>query len=163
MKKGESTPAMPALVLDTNAALDWLLFRDAGIDAVRAAIESGAVRWVASPRMRDDLFRALSFPSLARWLPNSEHTLAIFDHWVCLCAEPEATRTGPLICSDADDQVFMDLALAQRARWLITHDRALHKLSRRAALAGVDILRPRDWLGAQKKGAAVAAPYQAPR
>ncbi len=153
MKQGESAPAMPApailpmLVLDTNAALDWLLFHDPGMDSLRAAIEAGALRWIASPRMREELLRTLSYPALVKWMPNSEHTLARFDQLASICPEPEPTRAGPFICSDPDDQVFIDLALTHNARWLITHDRALHKLARRAALMGLQVLKPKDWPG----------------
>ena len=159
MTQGESAPALPALmpvllpvpvpvlVLDTNAVLDWLLFRDPGMQAVQAAIETSAVRWLASPRMREELLRTLSYPALAKWLPNGEHLLATFDQLASICPEPEPTRAGPLLCNDPDDQVFIDLALARQARWLITHDRALHKLARRAALMGLQVLKPKDWPG----------------
>ena len=159
MTQGESAPALPALmpmpvpalvpalVLDTNAVLDWLLFRDASMQAVQTAIKAGAVRWLASPRMRGELLRTLSYPALAKWLPNSEHTLATFDQLASICPEPEPTRNAHFVCSDPDDQVFIDLALAHQARWLITHDRALHKLSRRAALEGLSVLKPKDWPG----------------
>lgn len=147
MTKGESAPALPSVVLDTNATLDWLLFHDPGMDALQTAIQASAVQWIASPRMREELLRTLNYPSLAKWLPNSEHTLALFDRWTASCPEPEPTRAGPFVCTDADDQVFIDLALAQQARWLISHDRALHKLARSAAIAGVQILRPKDWPG----------------
>ena len=141
-------PALvPALVLDTNAVLDWLLFRDPGMHAVQAAIETRAVRWLASPRMREELLRTLNYPALAKWLPNGERLLATFDQLASICPEPEPTRAGPLVCNDPDDQVFIDLALAQKARWLITHDRALHKLARRAALMGLQVLKPKDWPG----------------
>lgn len=50
-----------------------------------------------------------------------------------------------LRCSDADDQIFVDLALAQGARWLITHDRALLKLARRAGGRGLAIVTPTCW------------------
>jgi len=147
MTQGESALALPSVVLDTNAVLDWLLFQDPGMQAVQAAIEDSTVRWLASPRMREEMLRTLHYPSLAQWLPNSERTLATFDRWSVPCAEPEPTRAGPFVCSDPDDQVFIDLALAHGARWLITHDRALHKLSRRAALAGLWVLKPKDWHG----------------
>ncbi len=147
MTKGESAPASPSVVLDTNAALDWLLFRDPGMDALHAAIESGAARWLASPRMREELLRTLHYPALSRWQPNSERALALFDRWAAPCPEPEPTRAGPFICADPDDQVFIDLALAHKARWLITHDRALHRLARRAALIGLRVLKPKDWPG----------------
>ena len=147
MNQGESAPALPSVVLDTNAVLDWLLFRDPGMHAVQTAIEGGALRWIASPRMRNELLLTLSYPALAKWLPNSEHTLATFDQLAAICLEPEPTRASPFICSDPDDQVFIDLALAHKAQWLITHDRALHKLARRAALMGLRVLKPKDWPG----------------
>ena len=146
MKLSESAPAAPAVVLDTNAVLDWLLFHDPGMDALQTAIGAGAVRWIATLRMREELLRTLSYPSLARWLPNSVHTLASFDRWASTCPEPLSTRAGPFVCTDPDDQVFIDLALSQRAPWLVTHDRALLKLKRHAALGGLAIVRPAQWL-----------------
>ena len=140
------TPGPPAaLVLDTNAALDWLVFRDPGMDAVVAAIQSGAVRWLVSPRMRQELLRTLDYPLLARWRPDGERALTTFDRWAVVQAEPAALRSGPLVCADPDDQVFIDLAVQQHARWLLSHDRALHKLSRHAARLGLQIVKPRDW------------------
>jgi predicted nucleic acid-binding protein len=47
-----------------------------------------------------------------------------------------------LRCRDADDQVFIDLALVHRARWLLTRDKALLALARRARPLGTEILRP---------------------
>jgi putative PIN family toxin of toxin-antitoxin system len=135
----------PAVVLDTNAVLDWLVFDDPGMHVVAAAIRDGALRWLASPRMREELVRTLSYPSLARWNPDGERTLTAFDSWAKLCAEPIASTAGPLCCTDPDDQVFIDLAVQRQAQWLISHDRALHKLARHAARLGVQIVKPRDW------------------
>ena len=139
--------APPAAVLDTNAVLDWLVFQDPGINALAAAVEAAAVRWIASPQMREELLRALSYSALAKWKPDCERTLTAFDQWAIVCAEPSPTRAGPLVCSDPEDQVFIDLALSRQARWLVTHDHALHKLARHAARQGVQILHPRDWPG----------------
>ena len=135
----------PAAVLDTNAVLDWLLFRDPGIDAIATAIETGALRWLATPHMRCELQRTLAYPALEKWRPDCERTLAIFDRRALICAEPMRTQHDALVCSDPDDQVFIDLALAQGALWLVTHDRALLRLARHAARHGVQVLRPRDW------------------
>ena len=135
----------PKVVLDTNAVLDWLVFDDAGMKPLAAAIEARHLGWIASPRMREEFLRTLSYPAIARWQPDVPRTLAAFDRWAWLEPEPPATPSGPLMCRDPDDQVFIDLALAHGARWLVTHDRALYKLARRAALAGVQLVRPRDW------------------
>jgi predicted nucleic acid-binding protein len=146
MNPSES-PAPPApLVLDTNAALDWLVFNDVGMAPLAAAIQARQVTWMATPRMREELLRTLSYPALAKWKPDCERTLTAFDRWTVRCAEPERSSHGPLLCSDPDDQVFIDLAVAVRARWLVTHDRALHRLKRPAARLGVQVLRPGDWV-----------------
>jgi len=141
----QSSGSVPSVVLDTNASLDWFVFGDPGMTGLVAAIETGAVRWIASPRMREELLHTLSYPALGRWNPDCEHTLSCFDHWAALQPEPTPSTSGPLVCADPDDQVFMDLALTQAARWLVTHDRALHKLARQARRAGVSIVRPGDW------------------
>jgi len=145
MNPSESPPARPLVVLDTNAALDWLVFKDSGMAALGAAIESQQMAWAVTPRMREELLRTLAYPALARWRPDCERTLTMFDRWSVPHPEPEATRHGPLLCSDPDDQVFIDLAVTLQARWLVTHDRALHRLKRPAARLGVQVLRPREW------------------
>ena len=59
--------------------------------------------------------------------------------------EPVAAPGPPLRCRDPDDQMFIDLALSARAQWLVTRDRALLVLARRARLRGVTVIRPVDW------------------
>jgi putative PIN family toxin of toxin-antitoxin system len=132
----------PAAVLDTNVVLDWLVFDDARVAALAAAVESGGLRWLAAPPMRTELAHMLGHASLARWSPNAERVLTTFDRHALACEPPPPSR---LVCSDADDQVFIDLAVAQRAAWLITHDRALLKLARRARLRGVSVVTPYGW------------------
>lgn len=141
----KTTAQTPAVVLDTNAVLDWLVFKDARIAPLAAAVEARAVRWLVCAGMRDELERVLGYRSLACWLPDSERVLSSFDRWVQVCERPAFVAQRALVCSDPDDQVFIDLALAQQTRWLVTHDRALLKLARRARDAGVQILRPPDW------------------
>ena len=132
------------MVLDTSTVLDWLVFKDAGVAPVVAALQEGSVQWLACRTMRDELARALTYRTLAKWLPDSEHVLATFDHHATLLPEPPAAPHH-LRCSDPDDQVFLELALAQRARWLLTHDRALLRLARRAQPLGLLILAPKYW------------------
>lgn len=152
-ENGANTPArpLPAVVLDTNASLDWLLFRDAGMHALAAAIEGGALRWLACPAMRDELSHMLRHASLARWQPDADAALARFDRLACMLPAPPLaapTSAAPLRCTDTDDQVFIELALAHHARWLVSKDGALLKLRRRAALQGLQICRPADWRAA---------------
>jgi uncharacterized protein len=140
-----TAPLAPGLVLDTNAVLDWLVFDDPCARALAAAVEAGQVRWLACGRMRDELARTLAYPALARWKPDCERTLSKFDRWSTLLDAP-APSPLDLRCTDADDQVFIDLALATGARWLLSHDRAVLRLARRAARAGLVIQKPGAWL-----------------
>lgn len=137
-------PDAPAVVLDTNTVLDWLVFEDTSVAAVVAAIEGGQLRWLACGEMRDELVRTLAYRSLARWNPDSERTLSIFDRYVEPVAQPSPAPLN-LRCSDPDDQVFIDLALEHRARWLLTHDRALLRLAKRARIRGLCITQARHW------------------
>lgn len=134
---------LPRLVLDTNVSLDWLVFGDPGVQPLVAAIRARQVLWLACPRMRDELAHLLGHASLARWQPDAAQALAQFDRWASL--QPEPPVAPRLRCSDADDQVFVDLALAHRVRWLISHDRAVLKLGRRLRLHGVAVMKPAQW------------------
>jgi predicted nucleic acid-binding protein len=135
----------PGVVLDTNAVLDWLVFANDNMLALGAGILSGQVLWMTSPRMREELGRTLTYPALVNWNPDSERTLTLFDRWSVVHADPARTTSGPLVCSDPDDQVFMDLALVLRVRWLVTHDRALLRLGRAARTRGISVVQPSRW------------------
>jgi uncharacterized protein len=138
------TSVVPALVLDTNAVLDWLVFRDAGMTSVAAAIEARTLRWIACPSMRAELALTLGRAALARWQPDSERVLASFDRWADMQSAPALSTE--LRCSDPDDQVFLDLALGGGARWLLSHDRALLRLARRARRFRLEVILPSLWL-----------------
>ncbi len=135
-------PSAPGVVLDTNVVLDWLVFRNPRVAPLAEALQSGGLRWLATPPMRDELAHMLGHQSLARWEPNAEQALTVFDGLVTVCSAAPPCR---LRCTDPDDQVFVDLAFAQRVVWLITHDRALLKLARRAREHGIAVLTPAAW------------------
>ena len=135
----------PSVVLDTNTVLDWLLFRDPATHELARRIADGRLAWRATPAMRREFERVLPRPALARWAPDASRLAAAWDRHARLEAEEPAR--GPLACTDPDDQVFIDLALQRRCTWLVSRDRALLRLSRRAAAWGVVVLTPQAWLG----------------
>lgn len=135
------------VVIDTQALLDWLVFGDASAAPWSAAVQAGRLRWRSCPRMRTELGHMLGHARLARWNPQSEQALAVFDRYAELVDDPPATQPT-LRCRDPDDQVFIDLALAQRAGWLLTRDKALLALAGRARPLGTHILRPDAWVAA---------------
>lgn len=143
--------ALPGVVLDTNAVLDWLVFRDPGMRIWAQAIEQARLQWLACASMRDELQRTLAYAQLVRWQPDPAQVLATFDRWSCACSPPPGTLLPGLQCTDPDDQVFVDLGLAEGARWLVTHDRALLRMARATRRRGLLVLRP-------TAGSAVLAP-----
>lgn len=131
----------PLAVIDTQVLLDWLVFADARVARWVAAVERGELTWIACPSMRREFAHMVAHPSLARWQPRSEHALSVFDRQALLLGEPVPAAL-PLRCRDADDQVFIDLALQHRARWLLTRDKALLALARKARVLGTEIVEP---------------------
>ncbi len=136
------------VVLDTNVALDWLVFDDPLAAPLAALFASGRCRWIRTPAMRDELANVVARDALARWRPDLDAVLGRYDALTC---ETDAGTSLPpheqLRCSDPDDQPFIDLAIGRRAHALLTHDRAVLRLARRAHAFGVCIATPRVWLG----------------
>ena len=127
-------------MLDTNVWLDCLVFDDREARQLREALGT-RLQAIASPRMRSELQVVLRRPALAARQPAGAAALAGFDGLVRLIADE--APISPLRCSDPADQLFLDLAFAAGARWLLSRDRALLRLARRAArLQGLLILTP---------------------
>ena len=133
-----------AAVLDTNVALDWLLFDDEALRPLALAIGAGRVRWLATAAMRAEFADVLSRPGFAYRNPDCEQMLSQFDRWALLRTAPSAAPDPALRCADSDDQGFIDLAVASQARWLFTRDKALLALRPAAQRHGVAILAPRE-------------------
>ena len=123
--------ASQPLVLDTNIVLDLFVFADEASRPVRAALEAGGLRWLATPAMRDELERVLAYaqiiPKLAYYGLAAGDVLAAFDrHVECV----DVAAKAPVTCKDPDDQKFIDLAVAHAAT-LLSKDRAVLALKKR--------------------------------
>lgn len=130
-------------VLDTNVVLDWLVFADARVMRWGRSIESASVRWMRTAAMADELDRVLARAWPARWLLDRVAiTARAAGHACCVAApSPQAVRHAPR-CANPDDQMFIDLAVALQARWLLTRDRALLRLGPQARRFGIEIVTP---------------------
>ena len=142
----ETPPCNRPIVLDTNVVLDWLLFHDPSSAHFAGAIARGELRWVASLAMRDELAEVLR-----RGLAEARHTdattvMAAWDAHVTQVKEPPPLPGAVgLQCSDRDDQKFLELAHAEGALWLLSRDRAVLRLTRRAERFGIRICVPERW------------------
>ncbi|HEX5805072.1 MAG TPA: putative toxin-antitoxin system toxin component, PIN family [Macromonas sp.] len=132
--------SVPCVVIDTNWVLDLWVFDDPGAQALRQAVQTGQVRWLACPPMRDELARVLTYPAVHKRLLASERAadtvLAGFDRWSQGVARPPAC---PWRCKDPDDQVFIDLAHAHQAT-LLSKDAAVLRLRTRLAQSGARVV-----------------------
>jgi predicted nucleic acid-binding protein len=140
--------AAPRIVLDTNVCLDLFLFRDPRCAALAAALERGELCAVTDEACRAEWLRVLEYPSVPVRPEQRAGLRERFDTMVQrLTGLPRIDTLAPLpVCSDPDDQKFMELALACGAPWLISKDRHLFKLNRRTRKAGLFlILKPEQW------------------
>lgn len=149
MSRTDGDPlTVPVAVLDTNVVLDWLVFQDTRVAALTSALTAGTLRAIATPAMRAELGHMLVSRQTQRWAPDATAALNLYDRWVRMLPVNDSQGLSPARrprCTDVDDQVFVDLALAQGARWLLTHDRALLRMARRLQPYGVTVLTPMSW------------------
>jgi predicted nucleic acid-binding protein len=121
------------LVLDTNIVLDLLVFRDPRVQPVDHGLAAGALRWVATAAMREELARVLDYPKIVERVRfhrgAAGAVLADFDRHAMLVAPP---AKAPVTCGDPDDQKFIDLAVAHRCT-LLSKDREVLRMKKRLA------------------------------
>lgn len=119
------------LVIDTNIALDILVFNEPKVAQLKADLAAGLVQWLATPVMRDELERVLAYaqiaPRVAFYGLDAAAVLAAFDSKVQLCAIAPKVAVD---CKDADDQKFLDLAAHEKAL-LLSKDRQVLKCRKR--------------------------------
>ena len=123
------------LVLDTNVVLDLVVFRDASVAPLRAAIEARRVALLTSLECLAELRRVLAYPEFKRDEAGHEDAYEWYASRAEVAAAPAADPLLPR-CRDADDQKFLELAWAEDADHLVTKDKALLELAWRLKKLG---------------------------
>jgi putative PIN family toxin of toxin-antitoxin system len=123
-------------VLDTNVWLDWLAFDDPSVVPLKEAMAQGRLEIYLDAAAEAELARALAYP-LRKRVPEASLQEARLVEARRLSRRPsrdvtDAERTALPRCSDQDDQKFLELAAAVQAHALVTKDRALLELAKRA-------------------------------
>jgi len=141
-------PVLPKrIVLDTNVCLDLFVFQDPRRADLLAAIESGAVEAVTRADCRKEFLFVLNYPHLKLTEETRPLSAARFDQLIKLVAPPVSEVLLP-VCSDREDQKFLELARDAEADILITKDKALLKLAKRLSKAGMfRVIQPEAWPG----------------
>lgn len=138
--------SIQVLVLDTNIVLDLFVYEDPATLALRAGLADPQTCWLATPEMREELKRVLAYPQVMKRMEarslSAETVLAAFDARAQLA---DTAPKAPYVCKDADDQKFIDLAVAHTAV-LLSKDKAVLRMTRRLARLGVSVSH--QWLSA---------------
>ena len=146
-----TVPAKP-IVIDTNVLLDLFVFHDPRWAALLAAIESGELTALTRADCREEYLAVLRYPHLPLDEAGRAQAASRFDTLLRLVA-PDSKAVRLPVCTDRDDQKFMELARDAGAAILITKDKALLKLGRKTAQAGLfRIMLPEAWLKARAEG-----------
>lgn len=130
------------VVLDTNVVLDWLHFSDSACLTLARAIQSGKIKPITSGLCLEELRQVIKRPEFGLDLRGQEQFLEKYhEHAHILELEEAFVETLPY-CSDPDDQKFIELAWRAGARYLLSRDKAVLKLSKKLWTFGIEALTP---------------------
>lgn len=134
------------VVLDTNVCLDLFVFRDPAIKKFHDAIKASTFHVITREDCHQEWLRVLDYPKLDLNEPEKERSKHEFDECIHLVTPEKRDHHLLPVCSDKDDQKFMELAFDARAACLITKDKALLKLARKNGRNGFfRIISPDHW------------------
>jgi putative PIN family toxin of toxin-antitoxin system len=140
-------PTLPKpIVIDTNVCLDLFVFRDPRWASLLAALESGAVQAVTRADCRDEYLIVLHYAHLPLDGSTRPEAAARFDALIRVVA-PDSRAIRLPVCTDRDDQKFLEIARDADAAILLTKDKALLKLAKKTAREGLfRIMTPDAWV-----------------
>ena len=130
----------PRIVLDTNVCLDLFVFREPQSAALRVAMHEGTIEAVTRADCRAEWLRVLHYPKIPVTDAARPAIEAAFDALVrCLPDDLATAPAGARLprCADPDDQMFLELAQAAGARWLVSKDNELLRLAPRCLRDGL--------------------------
>lgn len=137
--------AASVVVVDTNTVLALWWFDDARLVPLRQQLEAGALRWICCEAMLGELAHVMGRLGQGNTAAPARGDAVMQRVLQCVRLLPPPALSPHLRCRDADDQVFIDLALDAGADCLITRDRDLLALRRAAARRRLEIRPPDGW------------------
>ncbi|MCC6167145.1 MAG: putative toxin-antitoxin system toxin component, PIN family [Caldilineaceae bacterium] len=132
------------IALDTNVLVSALVAAQSAPAQILARCHSGELELVASPDSLAELRRVLHYPHIRQRLTYSDEQIegymAYLEQTAALLSPTLTVRAVP---DDADDDLFVALALEAQAPYLISGDKHLLSVGH---YAGVTILKPAAFL-----------------
>jgi putative PIN family toxin of toxin-antitoxin system len=129
------------LVLDTNVVIDWLVFDDAYLASFREQVLSRSVQVITHTPALEELRRVLGYPELKL---SADRQATVLEQYGALVSFFESAGAAELPagfprCRDPDDNPFLHLAWRAGVDALVSRDKALLKLAKRARKFGFQI------------------------
>ncbi len=135
------------LVLDTNVVLDWLVFDDPFMNPLRDGLHDQRLVLLTHQPAIDELQRVLGYQHLKLDVSRQTKVLAEYQASTSVASMPINFSLQHLRlpqgfprCADHDDEPFLALAFHTKADALVSRDKAVLQLSKRAQKFGVNIL-----------------------
>lgn len=144
--------SVPTAIFDTNICLDFFVFHDPVSCQLLEKVKEQKLYAVTRNDCRDEWLRVLDYPQLAIEESVKKQAIEDFDRFIHV-VEPEKKDKHLLpVCTDKDDQKFLEIALDTNAQFLFSKDKAVLKLAKRNIKRGLfKILTPAYWLSHNNK------------
>lgn len=130
------------VVLDANVVVSALVFPGGRMSLVRHAWRERLIVPLVSRATATELIRVLAYPKFGLQLDERDELLSDYLPYCGVIDVPDDLAGVPA-CRDPDDRPYLQLAIAGRARWLVTGDRVLRDA---ASGAGQQAITPQELL-----------------
>ena len=128
----------PVVVLDTNILLDVLVFDDSRAHPLRAALIAGGLDAVATEKTLSEFLDVIGREQFSLSQEKQNEIMSQWRSWSILIND-EVLDVAPWKCKDRDDQVFINLAYTLKPAMLISKDKLVLKIAKRAQKDGIVI------------------------
>lgn len=121
---------IPRVVIDTNLVLSALVFAQGRLSPLRHAWQGAHCHPLVSNITAAELIRVLAYPKFKLTAADQQELLADYLPYCTTVRMPAKLPTTPA-CRDQFDLPFLQLAIAGKAKYLITGDQDLLSLAGR--------------------------------
>jgi putative PIN family toxin of toxin-antitoxin system len=128
----------PVVVLDTNIRVDILVFDDQRAHPLRGALTNKTIDAVATAQTIEEFQDVISRPQFDLSLEQQKEIDLQWQTWSRIL-DDVSIEVAPWKCKDRDDQVFINLAYSLRPAILISKDKLVLKIAKRAIKENVVI------------------------
>ena len=119
------------LILDTNILLDIFVFDDQRAHPLRAALSNQEIDALVTEDTLDEFIDVISRSQFGLDKQKQAEILLQWQSWSRLVKQSDL-QVAPWKCKDPDDQVFFNLAFSFKPSTLISKDKLVLKLAKRA-------------------------------